>query len=119
MPDTEANQAGYPQHGVQKEGLGFPIARIVVLLSPATAMVSDMAIGPYQGKENGEPALFRELLDRLRRGDVVLADRYYCSYFMVCLLMELRVDFVVRLQRSRLRGFVRDGAQAAGRHSGV
>lgn len=107
MPDTEANQAGYPQHGAQKEGLGFPIARIVVLLSLATAMVSDMAIGPYQGKETGEPALFRELLDRLRRGDVVLADRYYCSYFMVCLLMELGVDFVVRLHQHRTADFHR------------
>lgn len=107
MPDTEANQAGYPQHGAQKEGLGFPIARIVVLLSLATAMVSDMAIGPYQGKETGEPALFRELLDRLRRGDIVLADRYYCSYFMVCLLMELGVDFVVRLHQHRTADFRR------------
>ena len=39
MPDTPANQAAYPQHAVQQEGLGFPIARMVVPLSLATAMV--------------------------------------------------------------------------------
>ena len=45
MPDTQANQSEYPQHSAQKEGLGFPIARMVVLFSLATAMVSGMALG--------------------------------------------------------------------------
>jgi hypothetical protein len=116
MPDTEANQEAYPQHRAQKEGLGFPIARIAVLLSLATAMVSDMAIGPYQGKETGETALFRELLGRLSRGDIVLADRYYCSYFMVCLLMELGVDFVVRLHQMRTADFRRGRRLGKGDH---
>ena len=44
MPDTAENQDVYPQHGAQKEGLGFPIARIVVLLSLATAMASDILV---------------------------------------------------------------------------
>jgi hypothetical protein len=33
MPDTPANQRAFPQHSNQKRGCGFPIARIVVLLS--------------------------------------------------------------------------------------
>ncbi len=61
MPDTEANQAEYPQHSAQEEGVGFPILRMVMLFSLATGMLCDMAMGPYQGKETGEPALFREL----------------------------------------------------------
>ena len=36
MPDTPENQREYPQHFRQKRGCGFPIARIVVLLSLAT-----------------------------------------------------------------------------------
>lgn len=51
MPDTEENQEEYPQQASQKEGLGFPIARLVVLVSLATAMICGMAIGPYSGKE--------------------------------------------------------------------
>ena len=46
MPDTEENQEAFPQQSCQKEGLGFPIARMVVLLSLATAMVQGMAMGP-------------------------------------------------------------------------
>jgi len=101
MPDTEANQEAYPQQPQQAEGLGFPIARMVVLLSLATAMVADMAMGPYTGKETGETALLRELLDRFEPGAILLADRYFCSYFMVALLIERDVDFVTRVHQRR------------------
>ena len=101
MPDTEANQEAYPQQASQKEGLGFPVARMVVLVSLATAMLGGMAIGPCSGKETGELALMRELLDQLNPNDILLADRYYCSYFMIALLLERNIDFVARLHHAR------------------
>jgi hypothetical protein len=101
MPDTPENQEAYPQNTQQKEGLGFPIARVVVLLSLATGMVTDMAMGPYAGKQTGESALLRSLLGRFNPGDVLLADRYYCSYFMVALLQERGIDLVARLHQRR------------------
>jgi len=101
MPDTPENQAAYPQSGTQRQGLGFPIARVVVLLSLATGMVTGMAMGPYAGKETGESALLRQLLDRFKPGDLLLADRYYCSYFMIALLKERGIDLVVRLHQRR------------------
>lgn len=105
MPDTCANQQEYPQSSTQKKGLGFPIARMVVLLSLATAMVTGMALGPYAGKETGETALLRQSLDRLKSGDIVLADSYYCSYFMAALLREHGVDIVARLHHRRKSDF--------------
>jgi hypothetical protein len=116
MPDTEENQAVYPQSSSQPEGLGFPIARMVVLLSLATAMVKGMAMGPYAGKETGESALLRELLGRLDKGDILLADRYYCSYFMVALLQERGIDFVVRLHHRRDADFRRGHRLGEGDH---
>lgn len=107
MPDTPENQAAWPQPSSQKPGLGFPIIRMVVLLSLATAMVTDMAMGPYAGKETGETALLRELFGSLQRGDVLLADRYYCSYFMIALLVERGIDIVVRLHQARAEDFRR------------
>ena len=107
MPDTPENQAAYPQNSQQREGLGFPIARVVVLLSLATGMVTDMAMGPYAGKQTGESALLRSLLGRFKRGDILLADRYYCSYFMIALLRERGIDLVARLHQRRTVDFRR------------
>ena len=101
MPDTEDNQEVFPQQSCQKEGLGFPIARMVVLLSLSTAMVGGMAMGPFQGKETGELALLRELLDQFEAGDIALADKLYCSYFMIALLKEREIDLVTLLHQAR------------------
>src|ERR1700722_14560577 len=79
MPDTPANQGAYPQPRSQRPGVGFPLVRWVVLIGLATGAVLDGAVGRWRGKETGETALFRTLHDSLRPGDVLLADRYYCS----------------------------------------
>lgn len=105
MPDTPANQAAYPQSRSQKTGVGFPILRWVALLGLATGVVLDSAVGPCRGKETGETALFRALLSSLRKGDVVLADRYYCSYWMIALLQALGVDVVFRKHQKRHTDF--------------
>jgi hypothetical protein len=79
---------------------------MVVLLSlaTATAMAGGMAMGPYQGKETGELALLRELLDQFEEGDIALADKLYCAYFMIALLGERKVDLVTLLHQSRDAG---------------
>lgn len=112
--DTPDNQDVWPQQPQQADGLGFPIVRIVVLLSLATAMVCGMGLGPYAGKQTSELALFRELLGQLAEGEILLADRYYCSYFQIALLLELGVDFVTRLHQHRTADFRR--GQSLGRH---
>lgn len=87
MPDTEENQARYPQHGNQATGVGFPLARLVGVVSLADGAVLDVAMGPYQGKGSGEYGLFRQLKDAFVEGDVMLADGYYCSYFLIADLL--------------------------------
>lgn len=115
-PDTAPLQARYPQPATQKPGLGFPIIRLVVLLSLATAMLRGMAMGPYAGKETGETALFRQLLDRLQPGGVVLADRYFCSYFMIALLRARGIDIVTRQHQCRSSDFRRGRRLGHGDH---
>jgi len=81
--DTEENQAEYPQNPAQQPGLGFPILRGVVLVCLRSGLLLDAEIGPYSGKETGETALLWKLLDVLRSGDVVVADSYYCTYWLL------------------------------------
>jgi Transposase DDE domain len=105
--DTHENQAEYPQPTTQRPGLGFPIIRFVLLLAFATAGVVGAACGPHSGKETGETALFRDLLEQLRAADIVVADRYYCSYFMIALLQQRGVDVAFRLHHKRHYDFRR------------
>lgn len=116
LPDTETNQASYPQPTTQKPGLGFPLVRLVVLFSLATGLLHEVAMGPYAGKETGETALLRELLERLKAGDVLLADRYYCGWFLIALLQELQVDVVVRLHQLRKADFQKGERLGQGDH---
>jgi hypothetical protein len=107
MPDTPENQAEYPQHSNQKPGCGFPIARIVVLISLAIGCVLDAAIGAGKGKLTGEMALIRTLHGRLKPGDIVLADSYYSSFDEVVTLTGMKVDVVMRQHGSRRSDFRR------------
>ena len=60
--------------------------------------------------------MFRQLLDRLRAGDVVVADRYYCSYWMIALLRQRGVDVAFRLHQLRLFDFRRGQRLGSGDH---
>jgi putative transposase len=104
-PDTPENQHAYPQPKSQKEGLGFPQVRLVGLFALASNGVVEVRWGPCQGKRTGETALLRDLFDQLRPGDVLVADRYYCSYFLIVLLKQLGVEVVFHLHQRRQHSF--------------
>ena len=102
MPDTPQNQASYPQPATQQPGIGFPLARLTVLLSLATGACHDLAIAPYAGKGTGETTLLRQMYDTLKPGDVVLADALFDNYFLVCELRQRGIDLVARAQYQRV-----------------
>jgi putative transposase len=101
MADTPDNQEAFPQQDSQAPGVGFPIARACVVLSLATGAVHDLAFGPYEGKQTGETALLRTILDCVQAGDVVVFDRCYCSYMMIAILQGRGIDVCVRLHQRR------------------
>jgi len=105
MPDTAANQQAYPQSREQKPGLGFPLARLVALISLGSGAVLDWAMGACKGKGTGEHALFRQLFDSLQPGDVIIADRFHCTYWNLAMLQARGVDLVSRQHACRLHDF--------------
>ena len=94
MPDTPENQKTYPQQSAQKKGLGFPIMRLVGLISLSCGTVLDVAMARYSGKRTGETSLFRQLLDQLEAGDILLADAIFSNYWTIVLLFVRGVDIV-------------------------
>jgi Transposase DDE domain len=107
MPDTPANQQAFPQPRSQKPGLGFPLARLVVLFALTVGTVLDAALGRYRGKQTGETALFHTLYDHLEPGDLLLADRCFSSYWELALTRQRGADLVSRLHQRRRADFRR------------
>lgn len=101
MPDTPENQAAYPQPRSQKPGIGFPIARVVGILSGTTGALLDFNMGPYRGKGTGEHGLLRPMMDHFHSGDVALGDCYYASFFLIADLMRRGVDAVFPMHGAR------------------
>lgn len=101
MPDSTDNQAVYPQCTTQKVGVGFPIARIVVIIDYTTGVVLDLAIGSYQGKETGEHALFRQIISAIDTDDILLGDCYYPSFFVIATLILAGIDGVFPIHSAR------------------
>jgi hypothetical protein len=107
LADTPENQAEYPQSSGQKAGLGFPLMRIVVVLSLAVGTVLECAMSACRGKGTGELTLFRQLWELLNDKDIVLADRLYDSYRDIALLKARGVDCVFGKKQSRKVDFRR------------
>jgi putative transposase len=116
MPDTAENQAAFPQIVEQQPGVGLPIARACVVLSLATAGVCDLAVGPCEGKETGESALLRGLLESFVENDVVVFDRCCCSFLMLALLSQRGLHVCARLHQRRHSDFRRGRRLGPGDH---
>ena len=102
MPDTKENQEAYPQVYNQREGIGFPLARLAVLLSLASGACHDLAVAAYAGKGTGETTLLRQMYGSLSPGDVVVADALFDDYFLIWELRQRGVDVVARAQYRRV-----------------
>lgn len=103
--DTPDNQKGFPQQSVQKPGCGFPILRVVGLMSLATGMLVSWAVGPWRSHELG---LLNTLWDFLPAGHVLLGDRGFCSWGLLAQCHMRKVHAVFRV-RGKLRADFRRG----------
>lgn len=102
MPDTAANPSLWPQPTSQQPGGGFPMMKLVGLFSLASGALMETATGSLHINEN---LLFRRLWERLKTGDIILADRGFCSYAALASLQQRGVDSVMRLHRMRRADF--------------
>ena len=69
----------------------------------ASGAVLDPSLGRFRGKGGDEQTLLRTMLDTLNRGDVVLRDAYYATYFLLCELQRRGIDGVFEQYGARRR----------------
>ena len=104
MPDTAANQREYPQPCTQAVGCGFPVVAFVAVFCLATGAALDMALGKWFLHDL---SLFYFVRGAFVLGDIMLADRGFCSYAEIALMAKRGVDTVVRLHQRRKTDFRR------------
>lgn len=100
LMDTPANQEVYPQPSNQRPGCGFPVMGMVGVLN--------LSHGGWEGFEScpqdqHDARVAPRLLDRIDAGDVVLADRAFCSYELIARLAGKGAHAVMRLHQARHR----------------
>jgi len=101
MPDTDENQKEYPQPKSQKVGVGFPVVRAVMIFSLAVGAVLEVALAKYAGKLTGETNLLRTLFDTLLPGEILLADCYFATYWILATAWQKEFDVVAKAHHGR------------------
>jgi len=104
MPDTAANQQQWPQSSTQKPGCGFPLLKLLGVFSLQSGALLDLTIA---NQRHHDAQLARQLWPRLQAGDILLADRGFCSFGDLAQLQEGGIDVVMRLHQARKTDFRR------------
>ena len=104
MPDTAANQKLWPQSKEQKPGCGFPWLKLSGLFCLASGALLHFVIG---NKHQHEASLARALFKLLAAGDILLADRGFCSFATLQAILGQGADAVLRLHQARPADFRR------------
>lgn len=108
-PDTESNQAQFPQHGNQEPGLGFPAIKLVVSVCLDSGAILDIATSPIRGEGSHDTLLVRQVWDWLPPQCLVVGDRAFGSYWNFALVKQRGFEMVVRHRGQKYEGstFVR------------
>lgn len=112
-PDVKALQKRWPQSSSQKKGCGFPIIKLLGVFDASSGLIRQMIFSALCVHES---TLLMQLGAALRPGDVVLADRGFCSFVNVAMLhlrhacavfrmhQKVNVDFTPNRPHGSLRG---------------
>jgi hypothetical protein len=101
MPDSQALQAHFGQPGGQQRGGGFPVAHFLALTDAATGLMTEVLAAPLRTHDMSGMV---ELHPRLQSGDVLVADRAFCSFAHLALLARWGVEALPRHAPTTHRG---------------
>jgi hypothetical protein len=102
MPDTPELQAEFGQSGQQAAGCGFPVVHLLTLFHARTGMLLRVLTAPLRTHDMAQAS---QLHAELEPGDIVLADRGFCSYAHLALLIQAKMHAVFRLHQKQLVSF--------------
>ncbi len=102
MPDTPALQDHFGQPGQQCAGCGFPVAHLMALFHAGTGMILEVLAAPLRTHDMSRVA---QLHPQLQEGDLLVADRGFCSFVHLALLYQREVHGLLRVHQKRIVDF--------------
>jgi len=103
LPDTAANRQLCPPSDDQQPGCDFPLVRLAGVFCLKTGALLEETSAPYAISEN---ELFHDLWPTFYPGDILVADRNFCSYGSLALLrLRHQTDGLFALHASRASDF--------------
>jgi len=104
-PDDPQLRRHFSYPAGQRDGCGFPVGKLLGVIDAITGVVLAALGCPLFTHEAREMLSLHPLL---AKGDVLVADRGFCSYAQIALLMRHGVDAVMRLHQRRPAGWAKD-----------
>jgi hypothetical protein len=102
MPDTPELQNAFGQPGQQMPGCGFPVAHLLTLFHAGTGLLLRTIAAPLRTHDMAQAS---QLHAEMSPGDVLIADRGFCSYAHLALLLRGGLHAVFRLHQKQLVDF--------------
>lgn len=101
-PDTVASRRAFGQPAGQKPGCGFPVPKILGMIDAFTGVMLEMLIFPLYTHEARKTWT---LSAGMKPGDLVIADRGFCSFVNLALLQAACVLAVLRMHQRQIVSF--------------
>jgi hypothetical protein len=98
VPDSPANLAVYPRQAGSHGGSGYPMLRLVAVVACGTRALIDAVFTPIS---TGELACASRLLNCLRPGMLLLADRGFAARHMIEQFAATGADLLIRDKNDR------------------
>jgi len=96
LEDTKQIKKEYPLTYANARAQGQPKMRLFGVFSASSGSFLDGELGSYSGKGQGETTLFRKMVARLKKGSILVLDRFFTSYQLQALMRDQSIDYVIR-----------------------
>jgi Transposase DDE domain len=96
MPDSKKNRKAFPKSQATRDGIGFPMMRVVAFFCLTSGAILSALTGNFH---ISELRLLRDLIPQLTKNDIVIGDRGFGSFVVAYLLQLVGVDFIGRSAR--------------------
>ena len=102
MADTPELQEHFVQPGVQGKGCGFPVAHLLAMFHASTGFLIETLASPMRTHDMKQAA---QMHPKLKAGDLLLADRGFCSFAHLALAAGRGLQAVFRMHQRVLVDF--------------